>query len=367
MLWEVIDVEKENKDNMDKKIEKLPSGRKKFRFKWWHIPVVLVLLVVVCVSGLYVYVNSHIQQKPTYASDWNDLKKQVDPSSSSSDSVDQIGLDALDAGDFSKVEQKDYPIIKMKQKDPNIENILIMGIDGGELGGVGVNRADSMIIATINKKTNTLKLSSLLRDTKTYFPDTDSYHKLNAAFSYGGPGLQIDVINYAFKLDIQKYIMIDFSGFSSIINTVGAVPITLTATEAKYSYINVGTKAGIYDLDGAHALGYVRTRYIDTDFLRTQRQRNVMLSLYNKFKDVNLVTKASVANDCLGFVKTNIPTTELLGTLLTFESTMSSTIEQIEIPTEDDGMYTTETSPIWFWDLDWSKEVPRLQNFIYGN
>jgi anionic cell wall polymer biosynthesis LytR-Cps2A-Psr (LCP) family protein len=148
---------------------------------------------------------------------------------------------------------------------------------------------------------------------------------------------------------------------------VGGVPITLTATEAAYSYINVGTKAGAYDLDGAHALGYVRTRYIDTDFLRTQRQRNVMLSLYNKFKDVNLVTKATVANDCLGFVKTNIPTTELLGTLLTFESTMSSNIGQIEIPAEDDGMYTTEKSPIWFWDLDWSKEVPKLQNFIYGN
>jgi LCP family protein required for cell wall assembly len=224
-----------------------------------------------------------------------------------------------------------------------------------------------MIVATINKKTNTLKLSSLLRDTKTYFPNTDSYHKLNAAFSYGGPGLQIDIINYAYKLDIQKYIMIDFSGFKNIIDTVGGVQITLTAKEASYSYINVGTEAGSYDLDGAHALGYVRTRYIDTDFLRTQRQRNVMLSLYSKFKDVNLITKAAVANDCLGFVKTNIPTTELLGDLLTFESTMSSNIEQIEIPTEDDGMYTTEKSPIWFWDLDWSKEVPRLQNFIYGN
>ena len=78
------------------------------------------------------------------------------------------------------------------------------------------------------------------------------------------------------------------------------------------------------------------------------------------------MTKTSVANDCLGFVKTNIPTTELMGDLLTFESTMSSNIEQIEIPTDGDGMYMTETSPIWFWVLDWNKEVPRLQNFIYG-
>jgi LCP family protein required for cell wall assembly len=360
---------------MDKKVERLPSTHKKNSFKIWYITAALVLLGVVCVSGFYIYVYVHINQNPKYASDWNDLKGQVSDSTyssssstiSSSEAVDQSGLDALDAGDFSKIEQKDYPIIKVKQKDPNIENILIMGVDGGELGGVGVNRADSMIVATINKKTNTLKLSSLLRDTKTYFPDTDSYHKLNAAFSYGGPGLQIDIINYAYKLDIQKYIMLDFSGFKEIIDTVGGVPITLTSTEASYSEINVGIKAGSYNLDGTHALGYVRTRYIDTDFLRTQRQRNVMFSLFNKFKDVNLMTKASVANDCLGFVKTNVSMTELLENLLTFESTMNSNIEQVEIPTEDDGMYTIEKSPIWFWNLDWDKEVARLQNFIYGN
>jgi LCP family protein required for cell wall assembly len=360
-----MDVKNKNMDNL----EKQASKHRKNYFKWWHVPIALILLVVVCISGFYIYVNLHIHQNSKYVNGWNDLKKQTGDSTSpsSTGSDDQSGLDALDAGDFSKVEQKDYPIINVKQKDPNIENILIMGVDGGELGGVGVNRADSMIVATINKKTNTLKLSSLLRDTKTYFPDTDSYHKLNAAFSYGGPGLQIDIINYAYKLDIQKYIMLDFSGFKEIIDTVGGVPITLTSTEASYSEINVGIKAGSYNLDGTHALGYVRTRYIDTDFLRTQRQRNVMFSLFNKFKDVNLMTKASVANDCLGFVKTNVSMTELLGKLLTFESTMNSNIEQVEIPTEDDGMYTIEKSPIWFWNLDWDKEVARLQNFIYGN
>lgn len=346
---------------MKKNIKFSNSGKKKL-FRWWYIPIVLVIIAAVGITGGYYYINSHVQQKVNYVNNWASANSAANNNSSSS-SADESGLDALDAGDFTKIQTKDYPIIKVKQKDPNIENILIIGIDGGTEGGVGVNRADSMMVASINTKNNTLKLSSLLRDTKVLFPNTNTRHKLNAAFSYGGPGLQIDIINYAYQLDIQKYVEIDFSGFQKIIDTVGGVPITLTATEA--STIHIGNSAGIYQLNGTACLAYTRTRHIDTDFMRTQRQRNVIYALIDKFKGVSAATKLSAANECLGYVKTNIPTTELFGNLLTFESNMKN-VQQITIPTEGDGMYTTEKSPIWFWDLDWNKEVPRLQTFIYG-
>lgn len=43
----------------------------------------------------------------------------------------------------------DYPIKYVKQKDPDVENILVVGSDarGGEIA-----RSDTMIIVTINKK-----------------------------------------------------------------------------------------------------------------------------------------------------------------------------------------------------------------------
>lgn len=334
------------------------------RFHWWYIVLIVIILLAGGGAALAGYVRSRIYHPQKYAANWTVADSGVDSDSSS---AAEEGLDSLDAGNFSKGNRKDYPIIKVKQKDPNIENILLIGIDNGAPGGIGVNRADSIIVVSLNKKSNTVKLSSLLRDTKTYFPNTGTYHKLNAAFSYGGPGLQTDVINYAYKLDIQKYIQFDFSGFQNIIDAVGGVPIYLTAKEASYSYINVGTKAGTYNLNGAHALGYTRTRYIDTDFMRTQRQRNVILAVYTKLKDVDMMKKLQVANQCLSDIQTNIPTTELLGTYLPFVAGMNTNIQQIAIPTEDDGMYTTEKSPIWFWNLNWNQEVPKLQKFIYGN
>lgn len=344
----------------------LSSVKTKRRFHWWFIPILIVVVLAVAAASIYAYTSSRIHKTVKYVSNWSQVTSTAQDNTSSA----QQGLDQIDAGNFPSGNSKDYPIIQVKQKDPNIENILLVGIDatqgnGGE-GSYGANRADSIMVLSINRKTNTLKIASLLRDTKTYFPNTQSNHKLNAAFSYGGIGLQIDIVNYAYKLDIQKYMLFDFDGFSHIIDTVGGVPITLTAEEASYSSINVGKTAGTYILDGAHALGYARTRKIDTDFMRTQRQRNVMMAIYNKFKTADLVTKASVLNQCTGYFKTNIPTTELTGTLLAFESSLNN-IQQISIPTEDDGLYTTETSPIWFWDLNWPAEVSKLQNFIYGS
>lgn len=333
------------------------------RFHWWYVLIAVAIVIVIGISGVFFYINQHVHRPTPYVNNW----QQAQSDTSSTSQTEDEGLASLDAGNFDKIQTKNYPIIKVKQKDPNVENILLIGIDGGAVGGVGVNRADSIIVMSVNYKTNTLKLASLLRDTKTYFPNTGTYHKLNAAFSYGGPGLQIDVINYAYKLDIQKYIQVDFAGFQNIIDAIGGVPIQLTAQEASYSYINVGKTAGVYNLDGAHALGYTRTRKIDTDFQRTQRQRNVMFAIYNKFKDVDLIKKLSVLNQCVNYFQTNISTTELASKLTTFESDMSSNIQQVEIPAEGDGMYTTETSPIWFWNLDWDKEVAKLQSFLYGN
>lgn len=344
----------------------LLTNRTKRRFHWWYIPIIVILIVAIGIASYYVYISAHIHKSTNYAKSWSQATSAAGDTSSSA----QQGLSEIDAGDFPSGNSKDYPILQVKQKDPNIENILCVGIDatqgnGGE-GSYGANRADSIMVLSINKKTNTLKIASLLRDTKTYFPNTQGNHKLNAAFSYGGIGLQIDVVNYAYKLDIQKYMEFDFDGFSHIIDTLGGVPITLTAKEASYSYINVGTQTGTYLLDGAHALGYTRTRKIDTDFMRTQRQRNVMMAIYNKFKTASVLTKVSALNQCANYFKTNIPTSELTGTLMTFESKLND-IQQISIPTENDGMYTTETSPIWFWDLNWPAETAKLQNYIYGN
>lgn len=335
------------------------SAKKGFQFRWWYILIAVVIILIAGAVWFYVYINSHVHQNPGYVSGWNQLSKQTKkPAAADS------GKDSLDSDDFTNIKQENYPIIQVKQKDPNIENILLIGEDGGDPGQNIGHRSDSMMVATINKKDNSLKLTSILRDIKTYFPDLKEYHKLNASFAYGGPGQTVNIINYAFKLDIQKYLLVDFSGFKNIIDAAGGVSLSVTNSEA--TQIPGLTKGGTYNLNGAQALAYSRIRHIDTDFKRTERQRTVLISLYNKTKGLDFGSKVSLGNQCLNYIKTNIPTTELFGNLMNFTSLLKGDIQQLEVPTDGNGMYTVESKPIWYFDLNWDKEVPVVQQFIYG-
>lgn len=330
------------------------------RKKWWKIVGIVVVVLVIGVSSLFIYVNGHIHNASKFISGWN----QLSGGDSESVSTGADGKATLDDSDFDSIKAEDYPIIKVKQKDPNIENILLIGIDGGDIGVNIGHRSDSMIVASFNKKDKSVKMVSILRDIKAYFPDKKAWGKLNAAYAYGGAGQTVNIINYNFKLDIQQYIQVDFSGFKSIINTVDGVSIKVTSKEA--TQITGINGAGTYTLNGSQALQYARIREIDTDFNRTQRQRNVILAIYSKFKDANLINKTSAINQCMNYVKTNIPTTDLPSLLLNYSSMISGNVDQLEIPTDENGLYTVESSPVFYFDLNWDKENQVLQQFVYG-
>jgi LCP family protein required for cell wall assembly len=329
--------------------------KKKHKIKWWHFVVGIVSLIIIGVIATYLSVTLRLNGNTKKVSGWDQIPHTTTGSG-------QGGT--LNDSNFNNIKSENYPIIKVTQKDPNIENILFIGIDGGDPGEDIGHRSDSMIVMSINTKNNTVKMTSILRDTKAYFPDKKAWAKLNAAYAYGGAGQTVNIINYNFKLDIQQYVLADFSGFKNIVNAAGGVTIKVTNKET--TQIPGLSRGGTYNLNGTQALAYSRIREIDSDFVRTQRQRTVLLTLYNKFKGDNLVQKGAVVNEFLNYVKTNIPSTELLGKLLNFSSLMNGNIQQLEVPTEGNGMYTTETSPVFYFDLNWDHEINVVSNFIYG-
>ena len=90
-------------------------------------------------------------------------------------------------------------------------------------------------------------------------------------------------------MDIDRFVLIDNSAFDQIIDNLGGVEITLTAAEARLINQYSGDPSrnlteGTHNLTGKQAHYYSRIRAIGDDFERTQRQRNVLTSLVNKFK-----------------------------------------------------------------------------------
>lgn len=256
--------------------------------------------------------------------------------------------------------------------DPNIQNILLIGSD--TRGGEKYGRSDSMLMLSVNKKTNQVKMVSFLRDLYVKI-DGMQDNRINAAYAYGGPKLLADTIEKNFRVKIDNYVRVDFQSFQKLINLLGGVSIRLTAAEAKELNNNAGTyavgsgmqrvSAGVNRLNGTTALAYARIRHIDSDFGRTQRQRNVIGAIFQSFKSSNPATLWNVANQILPLVQTDLSGGQIQGLVFSAASLMDNPVEQQAIPAQ--GMYQSKyirKMAVLLPDIEKNKTL--LWKFIYN-
>ena len=193
-------------------------------------------------------------------------------------------------------------------------NILLLGVEEFE----GAKNTDAIIIASINTKDNTLKLTSLMRDLYVEIQGYEN-NKLNSVYAKGGIDLLYNTIESNFGIRIDGYVMVNYNALENIVDQLDGIEIKLTKSEAKYlntkNYIsnpaNRNVLEGTQILNGNQVLGYCRVRYVSTgsesdDFGRTQRHRIVLNSIFNKVKQLNIVEMASFMYEILE--DTNITT-----------------------------------------------------------
>ncbi|GAA3443230.1 putative transcriptional regulator [Planomonospora venezuelensis] len=145
-------------------------------------------------------------------------------------------------------------------------------------------RTDTMMLLHIPDNDGRPTLVSLPRD--SYVPiDGHGSDKLNAAYAFqdGGPHLLARTVEQVTGLRIDNYMEIGFGGFVGIVDAIGGVEIDVKQN-IKDPKAGIDLKKGVQTLDGATALGYVRTRATGTipDFDRTQRQRQFFSAVVKK-------------------------------------------------------------------------------------
>src|SRR5208282_2979351 len=108
------------------------------------------------------------------------------------------------------------------------------------------------------------------------------YSKINAAYDLGGPKLLAETVQNATGLYINHYMGIGFGGFVHVVDDVGGVRMCLPGPMVDPK-AGLNLKAGCQTLDGAQALGYVRTRnFALSDLQREQDQRLFLKALLSK-------------------------------------------------------------------------------------
>jgi polyisoprenyl-teichoic acid--peptidoglycan teichoic acid transferase len=210
-------------------------------------------------------------------------------------------------------------------------NILLLGMGGP--GHDGPLLTDTMIVASINTKTNEVALVSIPRDFMVRL-EGRGYSKINAAYAYAegndeGTGGQaaIGVAEQVTGLDIPYYASIDFKGFVKAVDTVGGLDVTVdrTFTDAEYPNYNQGYippitfQKGDHHFDGETALIFARSRHGNngegSDFARSERQKKIMLAFKGKVMGLgvtNLGTLNQLLSDFTENFRTNMEPYELV-------------------------------------------------------
>ena len=232
------------------------------------------------------------------------------------------------------------PETTLPQMEPRRLNFLLIGRDWHSEGENG--RSDAMILCTVDTGTKQVTLTSFLRDIYLKIPGHGS-SRLNASYSWGGSALLNETLAENFGITVDVNLEIDFDGFETMIDCLGGVDITLTEREAKYLNNGYGwtLEEGTNRLDGPQALAYSRIRYLDSDFVRTERQRNVLIALMGKYQTASMQELLRVTDIFLDHSTSDHTDEELLSYALEFHTMLDScTIQTHRVPA--DGTYSYE-------------------------
>ncbi|WP_242520164.1 LCP family protein [Halobacillus kuroshimensis] len=227
--------------------------------------------------------------------------------------------------------------------------VLLLGIDQR---GSEVSRTDTMMLAQYDKKTQSTKIVSLMRDMYVDIPGHGK-NKLNAAFAIGGPELLRETIAENFGVEAEYYSIIDFNGFTEIVDTLSPDGVEIDV-EKDMQYTsgdgstNIDLKQGNQTLSGDELLGYVRFRSdASGDFGRVDRQQKVIQILKDELLSVQGVLKAPrLVGSIQPYIDTNLSGTSILnaGKDILFQS--SGSIDMMSVPTNDNVWNERKDYPV---------------------
>ncbi|MDA8370048.1 MAG: LCP family protein [Nocardiopsaceae bacterium] len=189
------------------------------------------------------------------------------------------------------------PDYEGRPEDQPGDTYMIVGSDSRE-GLTDEDRQDLRTGQAEGKRTDTIMvlyvpeegkptIISVPRDSYVPIPEIGE-NKINAAFSSdlgGGPATLVQTFEQASGVHIDHYVEIGFAGFVDIVDAVGGVEMCPEeAIEDPKAGLDI--EAGCQEMDGATALGYVRTRAtVRADLDRIQRQREFFSALISKATD----------------------------------------------------------------------------------
>ncbi len=193
-----------------------------------------------------------------------------------------------------EVEKTVETIEKTEELDTKIKkeriNILMLGIDA--LNGkyeANTSRTDTMMLLSIEPKTNTAFILSIPRDSRVKIRGRQGMDKINHAHAYGGVDLALKTTKDLLQIPIHHYVRVDYQALFKTIDDIGGVEIDVPMN-MKYSDpyatppLKIDLKKGRQILDGQKSMEYLRFRkgYANQDLGRINAQQEFIQAVIEK-------------------------------------------------------------------------------------
>lgn len=152
----------------------------------------------------------------------------------------------------------------------------------------GAQRTDAVMIAQLSADRRSASILSIPRDSWVEVPGYGE-HKLNAAFSFGGPALTVQTVEALTGIRIDHVVIADFESFAEVTDIAGGVSISLTEPLV----VDGETLApGEHLLDGKQALTYARQRdgLPEGDLSRVERHQVWLRSMVHAIHREGILT-----------------------------------------------------------------------------
>lgn len=255
--------------------------------------------------------------------------------------------------------QSEAEIVQNTEQIKNAKpfSVLILGIDEEE---EGLTRSDTIIVATLNPQTESMKLISIPRDTFITLPNGRS-EKINAAYASGGALLAREMVSDYLDIPLDFYAALDFDGLVELVDAVDGIVVR---PEFEFSWDGYDFPKGPQTIDGKAALAYSRMRKKDPrgDFGRQDRQKEVIVSILNKLNSTKSVTNFNqILTSISPHLKTNARSEQMIGMALSYASVLNN-VEQMKLDGEGRKTYFPNYDlDLYVWEAD-DLSLMKVQN-----
>ncbi len=289
-------------------------------------------------------------------------------------------IQVIDTQDLNTPGASETPYVP---SDTSAINFLIMGSDtrAGQGSGYGSEsgaRSDTTLIFHLYEGRKKAVAISIPRDTLVTIPKCTGLNgnpvgpwttKFNAAFAIGGPVCTIKTIQETTGLHIDKFVVVDFKAFKSIVDAIGGVTVCFT-TPVYDPYVpgqggsGLNLPAGYSTLTGKQALAVVRARETlgdGSDLGRIQRQHEFLSSMIRGIEQKGVLTNPNLLYQILSTVTSSIATSQDLASVQALED---FALSLIDLKPANITFATTPYELIGDGNVHWNAKTQKLWDAI---